>query len=231
VFAAIAFALGTAPRANGAEPTPAEAPPRNPEDLEEAKARFKAGTTFFEKGDFKSAIAEFQGGFILTRNPAFLINIGICQHRMGDAVLALTTFQDFLQRAPDSPRALEVQGLVAELERELGVRPTPTPATETAVRDSPTPEPATLPVAAAPGADDDGLELLSTRPGRRLPAVSDPALIERRTGDGASDAGGSGRVWLWVGLGVVVAAVILGAVALSAGGEPAPGTLGTIDLR
>jgi uncharacterized membrane protein len=70
LFHAVAlFALvaAVAPSVVRAQATPSA------EDVEEAKERFAAGNAAFSKGQFREAISEFQGGYMLTRSAGFLL--------------------------------------------------------------------------------------------------------------------------------------------------------------
>jgi len=119
------------------------------EDVEEAKARFAAGNAAFGKGQYREAVSEFQGGYMLTRSPGFLLNIGVCYRKLGELKQSLENFKDYLKAEPQSPRRAEVEKQIAELEAEQG------PASKTDAKSSPVRladgslDPAAIPVAPA----------------------------------------------------------------------------------
>ncbi len=209
-------------------PTAPKTTPEDDADTEEAKTRFAMGSAYFQRRDFKAAIAEFQAGFALTRRNAFLLNIAICQRQMGQKELALATFRDLLEKEPGFPRRPDVERHMREIERELGIAPRANEGHDAEARRD-------------EEQADDGVELLSTRPAgdatfRIRPAAGpEPSLTATRREDGGNgDAQASSLLtsgWFWAGTGaVVLGAVVIGLV-LSADRGAHTGSIGTIDVR
>ncbi len=219
------------------------APEPSGEDVEEAKTRFEAGQQAFKAGQFREAIAEFQGGYVLSRNPGFLLNIAVCYRKLGEPQQALDNFRDFLAAEPDSPRRPEVEKHVAELETLLGVPEIPqegnSAAPKTVVladgsRDPAAPLPmpdsakAVPPASSHPGPrvdaadEDEGVALIvSSRRNRAVPP-SQPRADEA--------APPRGHLWLWGGLGLAVLGGVAVAFATTRDNSVSP-TLGGVDLR
>lgn len=229
------------------------APAPTSEDVEEAKLRFEAGQQAFQAGRFREALSEFQGGYVLTRNPGFLLNIAVCYRKLDEHQHALDNFRDFLAAAPDSPRRPEVERHMAELEALVGGpgKPQAQPGAEpqTAVLADGSRDPAApLPMPARPmparpmPAQSVSASPASTHPSPRVDAADEDdgvALIvsSRRNRAAASvpprdqeDAPSRGHVWLWAGLGLAVLGGVAVAFATTRNNSVSP-TLGAVDLR
>jgi hypothetical protein len=89
----------------------------------QARAHFEAGRALYRVDAYADAIREFAVGYDLTRKPEFLINIGLCQHKLGLLVEARDEYQRFLREVPvDHPRRAEVEVVLRELEVELAAQ-------------------------------------------------------------------------------------------------------------
>src|SRR5262245_23517867 len=96
-----------------------------------AHFHYQAGETLFRDGRYRSALAEFKKGFALTARPAFLINIGQCQRKLGELEEAKENFVTFLEADPNSPLAEQARTVLREIEAELKLRPqVPKPSAE-----------------------------------------------------------------------------------------------------
>jgi len=229
-----------------------EAPTASSTDIEEGKARFAAGRAHFDKGDFKGAMDEFEAGFALTRINGFLLNIGVCQRKLGQKQEALDTFEGLLKVEPNLPKRSQVEQMIAELKKELGkdVVVAPEPAKAEAKPEA-TEETAGAPAAAAPAVPDmaamaseageDDSELISTRHDRKkkaadverrrrpVPMLESSRLAAQANPD-AEDESILKSGWLWGGVGAVVVGVVV-AVLLTSGQQTEAGSIGTVDLR
>lgn len=228
------------------------APEPTPEDVAEAKVRFEAGTNAFKAGRFRDALTEFQGGYLLTRNPGFLLNMAVCYRKMGENQQALTLFRDYLEEAPDSPRREEVEKQIRELEAlvEPQAQASPEEVAEARLANGardpaaplampPQPEPASLP-APQPARDLASRAPPTPQGGPRVDAADEDdgvALVVAKRGsptnpprDEPAGETGGGRWWLWGGLALAAVAGLAWAVSASGDDSVSP-ALGVVDLR
>ncbi|MDZ4696608.1 MAG: tetratricopeptide repeat protein [Deltaproteobacteria bacterium] len=226
------------------------APSASATDLEEGKARFAAGRAHFDKGDFKAAMDEFQAGFALTRINGFLLNIGVCQRKLGQKQEALATFDGLLKSEPNLPKRSEVERMVEQLKAELGMHEVVAPTPNAAEPEAASAEQSTPPLAAAepsagPSADaeedDAEVDLFSTQrsarnqrgddePRRRVVPLLESSRIAAQAQPEKQDESILKSGWLWGGVGVVVLGAVA-AVLLMSGRQTTSGSIGTVDLR
>lgn len=88
--------------------------------MEEAQSRFAEATALFDRGDYESALAEFQEIYALMeghpRRSFVLFNIGLTQEELFRYDEALATYRRFLEEAPrPAPREDEVRGAIERL--------------------------------------------------------------------------------------------------------------------
>ena len=69
------------------------------------------------------AIKEWEEGWILSRRPAFLLNIAQAYRELGEARTALRYYRLYVEKAPEARDAAEVNDIIRELELELGEEP------------------------------------------------------------------------------------------------------------
>jgi hypothetical protein len=153
----------------------------------------------FQSGKYADALAIYQRLYAETHHPTYLRNIGRCHQMLRQPQPAIENFRAYLRDARNLEPAerTEIEGYIAEMQRlEVGAAPAAS--------------------ARPPGA-----------PGW-APASSGPAATV--TSPGASGvSNGSGGIthewWFWTGVGVLVAAGVITAVAASGGKErlPCPG--------
>jgi tetratricopeptide (TPR) repeat protein len=102
------------------------------DDVATARARFQAGTTYYNAGQYDLAIHEYEASYRLSAAPGLLFNIAQAYRLKGDAARALDYYQRFVAARPDSPIASEARGYIDEMQRLLAEsKPAPKPATAT----------------------------------------------------------------------------------------------------
>ena len=156
----------------------------------------------FVTGRYQQALELFGKLYAETLHPTYLRNIGRCYQNLGEPDKAISTFRDYLRRAPalSVKERAEIDGYIAEMEalkrkREEEARPPPPPPRLEA-RPEPGPPPPIVTAAPAPPPE---------------PAPS--------------------RWWLWTGLAAVgVAAGVVAAVVLTRKSD-APCPMGTTCYR
>jgi tetratricopeptide (TPR) repeat protein len=92
--------------------------------LTSARTHFEAGRALYRVGNYPDALREFQLGYKLSPRPLFLINIGQCHRKLDDLPRAREAYQRFLDEAPaDAPERAQVRDLLADVDREIALRP------------------------------------------------------------------------------------------------------------
>ncbi len=77
---------------------------------------FEAGRDAFEAGQFELAAGLFEEAFERSDDPVMLYNVGQARERMGDASAAAAAYRGYLDRAPTSEYALQLEARIARLE-------------------------------------------------------------------------------------------------------------------
>lgn len=171
-----------------------------------AREEFKAGSRYFEIGDYVHALEHFKTAYIAFEDPAILFNIAQCQRLMNQKVEALRSYRIYLQKRPETPNRDEIQKIIVTLEDAIrkdntasSLPPTGVEgANNPRVEDKPAPAPEPAPVTAAP--------VQTTRPPE--PEVDRTPVYK--------------KWWLWAIVGgVVVAGVAVGVgVGVAANSHP-----------
>jgi hypothetical protein len=92
---------------------------QSPEARAEGRRRFESGEQYFQKGQYASALVEYEAGYQLTRLPGFLINIAHCHRLSGDHRRARAFYRKYLLVEPTSPRKAEVEEIIRKLDESL----------------------------------------------------------------------------------------------------------------
>ncbi|MBL9006910.1 MAG: tetratricopeptide repeat protein [Myxococcales bacterium] len=93
-----------------APPTPAQLP---------LKELTEQGIRQFQHGEFDAAIESFSAAHVVSPNPMFLFNIAQAHRKAGRPREALTHYQLFLRKSPDSPLRPETEAYIALVEAQL----------------------------------------------------------------------------------------------------------------
>ena len=79
-----------------------------------ARARFKEGVEFYDKGEFEQARASFLQAYALKKHPAVLLNLAWSCLKSGHAMEAEKYFKQFLSEGKDiTDKQLRVQFVLA----------------------------------------------------------------------------------------------------------------------
>lgn len=89
------------------------------DDKEAAREAYKAGSRYFEIGDYKSALDRFKEAYLSFEDAAILFNIAQCQRLLGQKQEALRSYRIYLQKQPDGPNHAEIENIVATLEEAI----------------------------------------------------------------------------------------------------------------
>jgi tetratricopeptide (TPR) repeat protein len=191
VIVSVALAFSAAARAAG-------------DSGDELKAR-----TAFAAGDYKEALDIYARLYAETMHPTYLRNIARCHQNLGNPDKAISSFKEYLRKAPDLTPAQrkEIEGYIAEMEQ---------------LKQSQARQPASAPPASPPPA--------AAPPAEPTPALVGPPTV---TASGTRDEDGPfyTRVWFWGVVAGVVAAGVVTAFLLTRGGtDMTAGNLGGINL-
>jgi hypothetical protein len=84
-----------------------------------ATPHFERGARQYSKGDFSTAIAEFEKAYEVAPSPILLFNIAQCHRHLGNQERALFFYRRYLEQRPKAVNRAEVERRIAELEQGL----------------------------------------------------------------------------------------------------------------
>ena len=96
-------------------PSLAEYHQRDP-DKEKAALIFEDAKAHYNAQDYLAAVKLFQDAYVISKEPALLINIGQCYRQMNKNEEAAKSLKAFLREAPDSELRPEIERLLLELQ-------------------------------------------------------------------------------------------------------------------
>src|SRR6185369_1511617 len=85
----------------------------------QARAHYRAGTAFFEAGDYARAIEEYGAAYKLLPLPDLLFNLAQAQRLKGDNDAAAKLYRQYLETKPNGPVADEARARLKELEAQI----------------------------------------------------------------------------------------------------------------
>lgn len=88
----------------------------------QARARFKEGVDFYDKGQYENARLAFLQAYALKKHPAVLLNLAQSTAKAGHALEAAKYFQQFLKESPNATpqQQKDAEGGLAEVRQKLG---------------------------------------------------------------------------------------------------------------
>jgi len=106
------------------------------ENMEQAKAYFKAGVDAYDQGKYEVALREFQHAHALSHSPALYFNMAACEEHMDHFQAAALLLRQYLIEKPDADDRANVEVRIKSLEErderlhkmtdtEPGVKPMP----------------------------------------------------------------------------------------------------------
>lgn len=95
----------------------AQAQPQSPR--EQAREKFVEGKRLFASGDYRGAIAAFEGADRLSPAPLLDFNIGLAYEQLGESSLALRYYRSYLQRQPGAANRGTVEDKIRRIEATL----------------------------------------------------------------------------------------------------------------
>lgn len=100
-------------------PLVASAQPADPTRDSEARLHFSTGRDAFSRGDFATAVTEFERAYSLSRRAQLLYNIGTTYERLHRWEEARSALQRYLDAVTDAPDRAEVEGRVRIIDVEI----------------------------------------------------------------------------------------------------------------
>lgn len=96
----------------------AQSPPKEPtpEEIEKAKALFQEGEIFFQTGEFAKARDKYKESYILSKRPALLKNMALCEWNLKNYEEARHLYQAYLHTEPDTSKHSDVLQFIQELD-------------------------------------------------------------------------------------------------------------------
>jgi len=85
----------------------------------EAREHYTAGQKLFDQARYADALSEFQQSFALSKYPALIYKIALCQDQLGQSAEALASYESYLQADPQSSRRAGVEERIAKLRETL----------------------------------------------------------------------------------------------------------------
>jgi hypothetical protein len=170
-----------------------------PSETVSAKAHFAAGRAYANRQRYADAMHEFELGYRLKPSPLFLYNIGVVAREANEPARAVDAFEAYLRASPQAPDRAEVQRWVASLRETVERERPPTPPRAEPPPATSAPAPAAVPLTSAPA------------PAASAPAPASGASPEALTSGPPPEKRKSRRA-LWITLGVVGGALIIGGV-------------------
>lgn len=99
----------------------------------EARQHFSTGRDAFSRGDFATAVTEFERAYTLSRRAQLLYNIGTTYERLHRWEEARSALQRYLDAVPEATDRAEVEGRLRIIDAEIQRQSAPTPVPPTPV--------------------------------------------------------------------------------------------------
>jgi tetratricopeptide (TPR) repeat protein len=102
-------------------------------DDEAGKRHYLSAQAYFDQASYEDALREYQASYRLSKYPAILYQIGLCQQRLGLVSDAIASFEKYLELDPQSKRRVSVEATVQNLkerkkQQDAKAAPAPSPA-------------------------------------------------------------------------------------------------------
>jgi tetratricopeptide (TPR) repeat protein len=111
----IALPQASAPRAAPSAFSAWQPPPKNPPDVNQARAHFAQGIRAYAAGAFAQALTELETAYSYSPHPAVLYNIAVVLEKVGRPDAALDVYERYQKTGLPAARAAEVQRKIDQL--------------------------------------------------------------------------------------------------------------------
>jgi tetratricopeptide (TPR) repeat protein len=85
----------------------------------EAREHYAAGQKLFDQARYSDALTEFQQSYALSKYPALIYKIALCQDQLGRTNEALESYEAYLKADPESSRRAGVEERISKLRASL----------------------------------------------------------------------------------------------------------------
>jgi len=172
-------------------------------DNSEAEARrlYQEGTKYYSLGEWTLAVDNYKAAYKLVQKPLLLYNIAQAYRLAKNFEQSLFFYKSFLNSQPDAPNRAEIEGRIADLEKQIAMQEETSKKPPNGI--SPTPEDTAR-------ASEAGVVNASPPPAS-VPTRSDRSRPIYK------------KWWFWAGVSAVAVGATVAVVALSGGsssGEP-----------
>jgi tetratricopeptide (TPR) repeat protein len=158
----------------------------------EAREHYTSGQKLFDQARYADALAEFQQSYALSKYPALIYKMALCQDQLGRSAEALESYESYLKADPQTSRRAGVEERIAKLRETLHPSapwPPGAAAKEPASSEQPSPSSATSSRPQQPSTSSSSAEV--SRPaGKSTPVYK--------------------KWWLWTIVGVVAVGAAVG---------------------
>src|SRR5262245_9507675 len=76
---------------------------------QEARLHYTAGQKLFDQARYAEALAEFEQSYALSKYPALIYKIALCQDQLGRSGDALASYESYLKADPQSQRRAGIE--------------------------------------------------------------------------------------------------------------------------
>lgn len=230
-LASAAWVAPAAAQPSGARPPAAPTLSGREANVSKAREHFQQGQRFFKVERYREALEQFKEAFVTVEDPVFLYNIALCHRLLGEKTEALRFYRRYAEATPSASERARARKWIAELEAAAGASPAAVAPPPVGSAGSPPPSSSAKPSAKPPSPSVSPAPSLAVSPPPPAPAEAQPASSVTLTvppPEPSPDRPIYKRWWFWAGVG---AAVVLGAVAVSAAASDRPMTCGSGFIR
>jgi len=85
----------------------------------EAREHYTSGQKLFDQARYADALAEFQQSYALSKYPALIYKMALCQDQLGRSAEAVESYESYLKADPQTSRRAGVEERIAKLRETL----------------------------------------------------------------------------------------------------------------
>jgi hypothetical protein len=203
--------------------------PARADDASDAKMHYQKATAHYAVGEYKDAAAEYEAAYKAKQDPALLYNAAQSHRLANDNQKALLLYKNIVKLYPTSKYAAESKDRIEKLEQAIATTQSPpnqpAPVTLGAPPGAPPPPAAAPPPAASAPVQPLAPAAPVAPAATPVPAAPPPSAAPAATVSATAPPPEEGKPitsqwWFWAGIGVVVAAGVV--VAIAASGSTTP---------